>query len=173
MLAKFWTNASGLLFSWRDNSSFRCYTLGPLCLWQCFKECLTAFVLEKMFTLQLGKYWGWLVGLRSPWMLWKVNINRDVFGHECLGWPVIVFDSVKSSRRSLNKNVQILSLWSVQPRRLGCASGLVVLPVQLRGIPYCELHLSRGEGEVLLGEICRGRSTLPLESSQVSPNIEI
>ena len=30
------TNASGILFSWRDNSSFRCYTLGPLCLWQCF-----------------------------------------------------------------------------------------------------------------------------------------
>ena len=30
------TNASGILSSWRDNSSFRCYTLGPLCLWQCF-----------------------------------------------------------------------------------------------------------------------------------------
>ena len=26
----------GVLFSWKDNSSFRCYTLGPLCLWQCF-----------------------------------------------------------------------------------------------------------------------------------------
>ena len=35
MLAKFVTNASGILFSWRDNSSFRPYTLGPLCLWQC------------------------------------------------------------------------------------------------------------------------------------------
>ena len=36
-LAIFETNASGILFSWRDlNSSFRCYTLGPLCLWQCF-----------------------------------------------------------------------------------------------------------------------------------------
>ena len=34
-MAKFGTNASGILFSWRDNSSFRCYTLGPLCLWQC------------------------------------------------------------------------------------------------------------------------------------------
>ena len=30
------TNASGILFSSRNNSSFRCYTLGPLCLWQCF-----------------------------------------------------------------------------------------------------------------------------------------
>ena len=29
-------NASGILFSWRDNSSYRLYTLGPLCLWQCF-----------------------------------------------------------------------------------------------------------------------------------------
>ena len=35
MLAKFVTNASGIIFSWRDDSSFRCYTLGPLCLWQC------------------------------------------------------------------------------------------------------------------------------------------
>ena len=34
-MAKFRTNASGILFSWRDNSSYRLYTLGPLCLWQC------------------------------------------------------------------------------------------------------------------------------------------
>ena len=38
-LAKFGTKASGILFSWRDNSSYRLYsrvyTLGPLCLWQC------------------------------------------------------------------------------------------------------------------------------------------
>ena len=32
----FLTNASGILFYCRVNSSFRCYTLGPLCLWQCF-----------------------------------------------------------------------------------------------------------------------------------------
>ena len=85
--------------------------------------------------------------------------------------------NVKSlCRSSQNFNLQIRTtihrFWTVQSRRLGSASGLVVLPVQLRGIPYCELHLSRGEGEVLLGEICRWRSTLPLESSQVSPNIE-
>ena len=36
-MAKFGTNASGILFSWRDNSSYRLYTLGPLCLWQCFR----------------------------------------------------------------------------------------------------------------------------------------
>ena len=35
MLTKFLTNASDILFSWRDNLSLRCYTLGPLCLWQC------------------------------------------------------------------------------------------------------------------------------------------
>ena len=35
-LAKFGTKESGILFSWRDNSSYRLYTLGPLCLWQCF-----------------------------------------------------------------------------------------------------------------------------------------
>ena len=35
MLANFLTNASGILFSWRDSSSFRCYTLGQLCLCQC------------------------------------------------------------------------------------------------------------------------------------------
>ena len=34
-LAKFGISASGILFSWRDNSRFRLYTLGPLCLWQC------------------------------------------------------------------------------------------------------------------------------------------
>ena len=34
--AKYGTNASGILFSWRDNPSYRLYTLGPLCLWQCF-----------------------------------------------------------------------------------------------------------------------------------------
>ena len=28
-LAKFGTNASGILFSWRDNLSYRLYTLGP------------------------------------------------------------------------------------------------------------------------------------------------
>ena len=33
MLAKFLTNASDILSWWRDNSSFKCYTLGPLCLW--------------------------------------------------------------------------------------------------------------------------------------------
>ena len=26
------------LFCWKDNSSYRCNTLGPLCLWQCFME---------------------------------------------------------------------------------------------------------------------------------------
>ena len=36
LVVKFVTNASGILFSWRDNSSFRVNTLGPLCLWQCF-----------------------------------------------------------------------------------------------------------------------------------------
>ena len=38
MFANFLTNASGILNSWRDNSSFKCYTLGPLCLWQCFLQ---------------------------------------------------------------------------------------------------------------------------------------
>ena len=38
-VGQFVTDASGILFSWRDNSSFRPYTLGPLCLWQClFQE---------------------------------------------------------------------------------------------------------------------------------------
>ena len=39
MLVKILSNASGILFCWRDNSSFRCYTLGPLCLWQCLWYC--------------------------------------------------------------------------------------------------------------------------------------
>ena len=36
MLANFGTNASGVLFSWRANSSLKVNTLGSLCLWQCF-----------------------------------------------------------------------------------------------------------------------------------------
>ena len=36
MLAKFLTKAIDIQFCWRDDSSFRCYTLGPLCLWQYF-----------------------------------------------------------------------------------------------------------------------------------------
>ena len=39
------TNASGILFSWRDYSSFTCYTLGPLCLWQCLHlHCQTLYL---------------------------------------------------------------------------------------------------------------------------------
>ena len=38
MLAKFGK------FSWRDNLSYRLYTLGPLCLWQCFCICLLTYV---------------------------------------------------------------------------------------------------------------------------------
>ena len=30
-------------YSWRDSSSFRCYTLGPLCLWQCLLTSLSKF----------------------------------------------------------------------------------------------------------------------------------
>ena len=37
-MVKFVTNASGILLSWRDNSSFRCYTLGPFS----FKEVKSA-----------------------------------------------------------------------------------------------------------------------------------
>ena len=53
MLAKFGTNSGGITwwskfeliqvlkwiqiqYSWKDNSSYKLYTLGPLCLWQCF-----------------------------------------------------------------------------------------------------------------------------------------
>ena len=54
MLAKFGTNSGGITwwskfeliqvlkwiqiqYSWKDNSSYKLYTLGPLCLWQCFE----------------------------------------------------------------------------------------------------------------------------------------
>ena len=49
-MAKFGTNASGILFSWRDNSSYRLHTLGPLCLWQCLFVFLVVF-LSAMMTL--------------------------------------------------------------------------------------------------------------------------
>ena len=47
MVAKFGTNASGATISWRDNSSYRLYTLGPLCLWQCFFNVLFKIFLRK------------------------------------------------------------------------------------------------------------------------------
>ena len=53
MLAKSLTNASGILFSWRYNSSFICYTLGPLCLWQCFEvylACTSSKICELIFS---------------------------------------------------------------------------------------------------------------------------
>ena len=55
MLAKFVTDASGILFSWRDNSSYRLYTLGPLCPWQCFWEALKiSIILKKLLAISMG-----------------------------------------------------------------------------------------------------------------------
>ena len=83
LVAKFGTNASGILFiSWRDNSSERGNTLGPLCLWQCLMpglrylmrlnlarqlHCGVEWDVEKIevmlhdsWSLELGgRGWGW------------------------------------------------------------------------------------------------------------------
>ena len=43
-MAKFGFNASGIIFWWRDNSSYKLYTLGPLCLWQCFFDAFPKYI---------------------------------------------------------------------------------------------------------------------------------
>ena len=57
MLAKFVTNASGILFSWRDNSSFRPYTLGPLCLWQCLQYKFDHFLNTGFWAPRKWHFW--------------------------------------------------------------------------------------------------------------------
>ena len=64
MLAKFGTNSGGITwwskfeliqvlkriqiqYSWKDNSSCKLYTLGPLCLWQCLYYIALHFSLQK------------------------------------------------------------------------------------------------------------------------------
>ena len=49
MLAKILTNASGILFCWRDNSSYKCrrYILGPLCC--AFGNVFKTVQIEKCF----------------------------------------------------------------------------------------------------------------------------
>ena len=58
-LPKFGTNVSSILFSWRDNSSYRLYTLGPLCLWQCFSSFSENFDLFGFSEF----FWGFLCGV--------------------------------------------------------------------------------------------------------------
>ena len=64
MLAKFGTNSGGITwwskfeliqvlkwiqiqYSWKDNSSYKLYTLGPLCLWQCLQNSSSAIVCHR------------------------------------------------------------------------------------------------------------------------------
>ena len=66
-LAKFGTNASGILFSWRDNSSYRlwvrCASGNVLSTW-----CGVVIVLLHVFTLSCPQ-WCWIVIVwyRCPW----------------------------------------------------------------------------------------------------------
>ena len=57
-LARFGTNASDILFNWRDNSNYRVNTLGPLCLWQCLK---VRFIVSwlNLFLVYFGPFFIW------------------------------------------------------------------------------------------------------------------
>ena len=101
MLAKFGTNAGGAtwwsnveliqvepLFGWRDNSSYRLYTLGPLCLWQCLKmrqsRCkpsLQLFRTPESVVLCLIPLLGWRAW-RGHW--WMIGIGGS---HPALYFP--------------------------------------------------------------------------------------
>ena len=93
MFAKFETNSGGITwwskfeliqvlkwiqiqYSWKDNSSYKLYTLGPLCLWQCFFENLLVDVhdvghaeADIDFGSILARYWGWHQELLVPIMV--------------------------------------------------------------------------------------------------------
>ena len=100
------TNASGILICWRDNSSFRCYTLGPLCLCQnLFKQIWSLCpVLLKILScwkhwlkMSLLKMWSRLDSLllRFSTETWKERVNL------CL---IFILENG-------NQNAAILNVW--------------------------------------------------------------
>ena len=61
------TNASGILFSWRDNSSPRCYALGPLCLWQCFSNTLPLNAIAQTKSMHWNMLGVWNGSIAMHW----------------------------------------------------------------------------------------------------------
>ena len=80
MLAKFLTNASDILFSWRDKSSFRCYTLGPLCLWQCLNDGFPNFY----YSFEIRKCCNWDSSNCYNMRLSSVSFTRMNFPTVCV-----------------------------------------------------------------------------------------
>ena len=94
-MAKFGTNASGILFSWRDSSSERVNTLGPLCFWQWF-------LCEEITTKAAFSQGGGAV-ITSVYKMYFINYRFIDFAeiyHEAFG--IFRFFSVVNSERDLN-----------------------------------------------------------------------
>ena len=101
-LAKFGTNATGILFSWRDNSSSRVNTLGPLCLWQCFylklilQEWMIYFILYKgfrflsIYSRQIAEKYGSsaMCQLEDSLVLWGVNVACFTLISVCVTYEI-------------------------------------------------------------------------------------
>ena len=101
-LAKSGTNVSGILFSWRDNSSSRVNTLGPLCLWQCFylklilQEWMIYFILYKgfrflsIYSRQIAEKYGSsaMCQLEDSLVLWGVNVACFTLISVCVTYEI-------------------------------------------------------------------------------------
>ena len=81
----FGTNASGILFSWRDYSSYRINTLGPLCLWQVFFVGIPVVILSaallalSLLCLALGPHKAALlfgIALLCPAFMFRSKVGR-------------------------------------------------------------------------------------------------
>ena len=78
MLAKFVTNASGILFSWVN-------ARGPLCLWQCFNG---ASLMRKLSETKLLKCQSltWTLDMELKHLVKSEIFTVQVFGRAASGW---------------------------------------------------------------------------------------
>ena len=123
LVVQFWTNASGILFSWRDNSSYRLYTLGPLCLCQCLKGGL--FTLHIYYTYICSNTalpqvcfitWRWCICEDELWYLrypiyqislitWFVRMHYNICTHPGLAHKMLCTGDSPTNIEILNTEI--------------------------------------------------------------------
>ena len=124
MLAKFGTNSGGITwwskfeliqvlkliqiqYSWKDNSSYKLYTLGPLCLWQCFKAPLHISGVLRWFWALFTRLWEFWF---STW--WAPSKISSCQSHPAGVFPI---SCIKEHYKSLPQ--------ATYKRRHQCAAG--------------------------------------------------
>ena len=90
------TIASGILFGWRDNSSLRFDTLGPLCLWQCFLF-VQSFYPPKTETSFKRRY--------HPFKHLNYVDTASIVGSAVLSWVRVVGALIQIMAAHLDKNI--------------------------------------------------------------------